>query len=320
VKNIRKRATIALALAAAMLAAWLGVARAQNGAEKTIRLRLRSVDFSPAEVLLPGEALRLEVLAQADFPVYSNFTIIYYDSRYFAPALGDGSAFAAPVWGGEEQPPGQRITEYLADCGALEALCGAGAHGLVGDLNVTNPLDYPDAWKDGAGGLLPGYESYAALAVKAPCDPVGEPAPLGLESEPALFSFYLKAIAPTPEGATADVFFAQDALRGPRNPNGPMAYYASAAGRGAVGIEVSPPLRFTVEPPAQDPVRVAFSAGSHGRIISEFTAVRNIPGAPPSPGRWRAGGPPSRRTRATPCWAGPTRRAPANLSCRGRRS
>jgi len=258
--------TLALVLALALLASAAGAGVSALG-EKQIILGLEP-GIPASEPLVTGDVLRLDVAAGADFGAFSNSTVIYYDSAYFDPCDAAGVLFGAAV-------QGAGIDAYLR-LNASNPLCQAGP--AFGDVNVTNLADYPAAWKDSAGALLPAYARYAAIALKVPYVPSLLPVSIRPNLETPWFSFCLKARQATPAGTQAAVFMARDALRTEENRTAVMYYSASSGGSGWLEVDVVLPARldYTIEAAATDPVTVNFAAGAHGSITGGIASVRNI--------------------------------------------
>lgn len=276
---------LAAALAAALLLTAALFAVAQGDPAYTIALELSAEtqhattlaagEILPADQLMPGDLLHFELSVAADFPVYANYTVIYYDKTRFEPADAEGEAFTAAIQGAEDVP----ITDYLI--AAANPLWASGT--ALGDLNVTNLQDYPPSWKGSDGALLPAYQSYAALALKIPYDSGSVPAPMAGES--LFFGFYLRVKAdapPTAAGETADIFLSEDACRSYADrPNTAMYYCAAEASDSYqnVTIILSAPLHYTVEAPVQTPLTLHLAAGENGSLGVNYNALRNVPGA-----------------------------------------
>jgi len=259
-------------LALALLASAVGAGVQALGETPAKRIALAMTPSFPAsEPLVTGDALRLDVTAGADFAAYSSGTVIYYDSRYFAPCDAAGSLFTATA-------RGEGIGGYL-DLNPANPLCMAGE--AFGDVNADNLADYPAAWKDGTtGALLPAYQNYAAVALKIPYDLEQTPETGVPGLEMPWFTFYLAVIAPTGPGETAAVFMSPDALRGEDSRSAPMYYGAAPGGAGWLGVEVTLPARldYAAEARAANPVRVNFEVpqGARGSLTGGITYVRNI--------------------------------------------
>jgi len=259
--------TAALALSA--LAAVLAVTAADSGGYN-LAVRMEGA-IPPSEVLVLDDLLTVKVSTEADFPVYANYTVMFYDERYFEPADAGGSVF-------DREIQGEGITDYLSP--EASPLWGAGE--ALGDLNVRNLADYPPAWKDAAGALLPAYEHYAAIALKIPnYNFDNDNAPDMAEGKTPWCSFNLRVKDQLTAGqATANIFFAREACRSyPERYNTAMYYCAglSSDSYRNVALELSPALEYTVEALAANPMRVCFTAGTGGSLGGGFDAVRNIP-------------------------------------------
>jgi uncharacterized repeat protein (TIGR02543 family) len=244
--------------------------------EKNIALALKA-SVSPAETLVQGDVLQVAVATQTDFPIYANYTIFYYDTRYFAPAESTGVVCEDVILGGTELP-GRKITDFLTP-DADNPLWQVGSP--VGSLHAASPLDYPAAWKNAEGSLAAAYENYAAIALKIPYDTVGAPSPATRTGSTPFFSCYFKVKEDAPvatNDTTADIFFAQAAVRTPKTPNAAMYYSAGPTSDGyrAVAVALPAPLQYSVEALAQDPVCVNVVPGEHGRLAGNLHAVRNI--------------------------------------------
>jgi len=259
---------LALALLA-LLASAVGAGVQALGEPSQKHIALAMTPGIPAsEPLVTGDVLRLDVTADADFAAHSNSTVIYYDSRYFAPCDENGSLFIATV-------RGEGIGSYLV-LNPANPLCMAG--GAFGDVNAGNLADYPAAWKDEAtGALLPAYENFAAVALKIPYDLEQAPGTGVPMAGMPWFAFHLMVIAPTPS-ETASVFMSPDALRGEDSRSAPMYYSAAPGGAGWLGVEVTLPARldYAIEQAVPNPVTVHFTAGDRGTLAGGVTTVRNI--------------------------------------------
>ncbi len=237
--------------------------------DKQITLAM-TPSLAASEPLVVGDVLKLDVTAQADFRVYSNFTVIYYDKNHFAPCDAAGVIFTPQTQGGTA------ITDYIA-LDPENPLSKAGQ--AYGDINVTNLANYPAAWKDAAGVLLPAYQGYAAIALKVPYDLTANPATGTPAASNPWFSFYLKPILPTSASNKAAVFMSQSAVRtDTANPNGVMYYSAATGGAGWRKVAVTLPakLEYSIQAAAVNPVTVTFSAGTHGTLTGGIDSVRNI--------------------------------------------
>ena len=259
----------ALGLALALLIPLASAAGAGVSAlgEKRITLAMEA-SIPASEPLVADDALRLDVTAAADFPAYSNSTVIYYDSRYFAPCDAVGTDFTAAV-------QGEGIGGYL-ELDASNPLCRAGP--AFGDVNVMNLANYPAAWKDNTGALLPEYAHYAAVALKVPHEPSLTPGVGRPDAEMPWFTFYLKAALATPTDTQASIFMSQEAVRTAENRSAVMYYSASSGGAGWLDVDVALPgrLDYTIEAAAANPVTVNFTAAGRGALTGGITSVRNI--------------------------------------------
>jgi len=238
----------ALALALTLLASAVGAGAAALGDPPARHIALAMEPGVPAleplavgGVLVEGDVLRLDVAADADFAVYSNSTVIYYDSRYFTPVQGGGTG------------------DYF-------------------DLDEDNPLcEAGEAFEDAnAGHLADG--PYAAATLNVPYDLTGRPAAGTPTADMPWFSLYLKATGATPTGETASIFLSPDTLRTAENRNAPMYYSAAPGGAGWLNVDVTLPARleYAIEVAADNPVTVSFAAGAHGSLTGGIAYVRNI--------------------------------------------
>jgi len=211
-------------------------------------------DIPASSPLMTGDVLRLTVTAAADFTAHSSGTLIYYDSKFFAPCDAAGTDFTAQV-------QGEGIEGYL-ELNPDHPLCKAGP--AFGEVNVMR--------RDG----------YAALALNVPYDLEARPVTGAPAAGIPWFTFYLKVIASTGTGETASVFMPADALRSAENRAAPMYYSAAPGGAGWLNVEVALPTRldYTVEAPVHNPVTVNFTAGAHGRLTG-ITTLRDVEAGTP---------------------------------------
>ena len=257
---------VGLGLVLALLASAAGAGVSALG-ETPKQITLGMVpDIPVSEPLIAGDKLQLKVSADADFAVYSNSTVIYYDKTCFEPCDAAGA------------PLGAVQGEGIEACLAINP-----AHPMVqmdnafGDVNVTNLADYPARWKDASGALLEEYEAYGAIALKVPYLPTVIPGTGQPDAETPWFGFWLKVRDIAPEDAgTASILMSQDAVRAEDNRNAVMYYSAGGTGWLDVDVILSAPLEYTVEAAAESPVTVSFTAGAHGSLTGGITSVRNI--------------------------------------------
>ena len=257
-KKARKKARrwIALAVAAALLisAAGAGVSALGLSPERQITLGLEP-SCPVSEPLVAGEdVLRVDVTAQADFGVYSNSTVIYYDKRYFAPCDADGTAFTGTV-------QGTGIEGYLEELNGSHPLCAARAE-YFGSVN------------------LPSVTDYESIVLTIPYDLENRPAAGMPDAETPWFTFCLKVIAGT-TGTPASIIMDANDLRTQDNRNALMYYSAAPGGSGWADVDVTLPaqLDYIIQEKATDPVRVDFPeppAGTRGSLTGDITYVRNI--------------------------------------------
>ncbi|MDR2524845.1 MAG: InlB B-repeat-containing protein, partial [Oscillospiraceae bacterium] len=221
--------------------------------------------------LLPGDFVKLDLSLRSTFPVYGNYTMVYYDKTYFEPALpgsnNTSSPYTAALQGADVSTDGFITIDSgngLWDIGNAYA-----------DVNVSAAIDYPASWKDENNQLLPQYERYGVIAVKLPYDFGVGAAGVSFGDVTPWFSFYLRVKdglsvdgggvahpAPaTPDGETANIFFSEEAVRdfeaGRRVE--PMYYSATPASDGYESVEVltSPALQYIIDSVA-DPISVTF--------------------------------------------------------------
>jgi len=255
-KRGKRRAarTLALGLSLALLASALGAGVSALGGTPAREIALAvEPDLPASQPLVTGDVLCLEVTAAADFAVYSNSTVVYYDKRYFSPCDADGNAFGTVI-------QGAGVEGYLKLDGD-NPLCKAGPD-VFGSVNV------------------PTAENYAAITLAIPHDLENSPAAGVPTADMPWFSFCLKAEQATPESTAAAIFMPQDGLRTEGKRGAPMYYSAAPGGTGWLGVDVTlpEPLEFTIEEAALNPVRVDFEvpAGARGSLAGDIIYVRNI--------------------------------------------
>ncbi|MDR0532204.1 MAG: Ig-like domain-containing protein [Oscillospiraceae bacterium] len=231
-----------------------------------VALTLKPEELTNGEALAPGDVLRLAVYAKTTLPIYANYTIVYYNADIFEPEPNGGTAALSVQ--------GEGIEEYLALNGS-HPLNQIGAP--LGDVNVPNPADFPPAWKDSAGNLLPARANYAAIALKNPYDAVNTPQATA-SADALFFRFALRVKATAPIGQSGEVLFHTEALRTETQPNAGMYYCTNpTSDRSEITtVSLSAPLEFPIEAAVANPVRLVFDAGQNG-ALSGPQALRNLP-------------------------------------------
>ncbi|MDR1927016.1 MAG: InlB B-repeat-containing protein [Oscillospiraceae bacterium] len=243
-------------------------------------------------LLMPEETLRINLTARSTFPVYGNYTLIYYDTRYFEPVGTDGIPFAAPIHNGDEAAPGQgNIRDFLViPEEEEEGLFSVGA--LYGDLNVRLSADYPPDWKNEDGTLKAEVQHIGVIAVKVPYDVLSQPTPVELAEDTPWFSFDLRVkpdCEATPEGKTADIFFSPEVIRSFEDgiTTTGMYYCAGPGSDSYVDVDVltTPALQFRVQEAVENAITLTFridnTAEAHGTFADnggDELVVFNVPG------------------------------------------
>lgn len=260
--------------------------KAENVSIRMVPVETDGTDVSSGSTLLPGDRIKLDVSIRSTFTVYGNYTVIYYDSTYFEPCSPtDNEPYIEVIQGGSTSSLG--ISDFLI-LDPAKGIWTVGGAEL--DVNVQIPIDYPAEWKDAYNQLLPEYKKYGVIAIKVPYDFELDKPGAYFDTETPWFSFYLRVkdgLSPdcsapaTPEDKTADIFFAQEAIRDFENGShvNPMYYCAGPQSWTYQNVEVltTPALRYIIKD-IPDPVMVKFdvdptkgkAVDTHGQEVTNI--------------------------------------------------